>query len=224
MVFKLKSEFSPAGDQPAAIAEIVSSLNLNKKHQVLLGATGTGKTFTMANVIQNVQKSTLILVHNKTLAMQICSEMKSFFPDNKVEYYVSFFDYYRPEAYKPHNDTYLEKRTQRNSNIEKMRMSALNSLSTDDSVIVVASVASIYGCLDPFRYKGAIVDLKLEDLIIKEDFLKNLVNIGYSTEKKNLRISESEKVIKISIDREEDSFFQISISSLDNKIIKLEKL
>lgn len=224
MVFKLKSEFLPAGDQPSAIEEIVRSLELNKKHQVLLGATGTGKTFTMANVIQRSQKSTLILVHNKTLAMQICAEMKSFFPDNKVEYYVSFFDYYRPEAYKPHNDTYLEKRTQRNASIEKMRMSALNSLSTDESVIVVASVASIYGCVNPFRFKDSIIDLKVNDFINKDDFLSNLFSIGYSNEKKNLRIYENDKVIKISVDREEDSFFQISISSIDNKIFKIEKL
>jgi excinuclease ABC subunit B len=224
MKFQINSDFKPSGDQPQAIKEIVNSFNENINHQVLLGATGTGKTFTMANVIQQLQKPTLILVHNKTLAMQICSEMKSFFPNNKVEYYVSYFDYYRPEAYKPSNDLYLEKRTQRNSGIEKMRMSALNSLSTEESVIVVASVASIYGCIDPNRYKISIIKLKIDDVINKDEFLIDLERIGYSTEKKNLKILDGEKTIKFNIDREEDSFFSISVSKLNNKIIKLEKL
>lgn len=224
MNFQINSDFKPSGDQPKAIKEIVDSFRSNINNQVLLGATGTGKTFTMANVIQELQKPTLILVHNKTLAMQICSEMKSFFPNNKVEYYVSYFDYYRPEAYKPHNDLYLEKRTQRNSGIEKMRMSALNSLSTENSVIVVASVASIYGCINPNRYKTAIIKLKIDDTIIKEELLTDLDIIGYNTEKKNLKISENEKTIKFSIDREEDSFFVITVSQTSNKIIKLEKL
>ena len=186
MSFKIVSKFSPSGDQPFAIDEIVKFFEKGKNKQVLLGATGTGKTFTMANVIQNLQKSTLILVHNKTLAMQIFSEMREFFPNNKVEYYVSFFDYYRPEAYKPNFDIYLEKRTQRNSQIEKMRMNALRSLATEEFVIVIASVASIYGTLNPNRYKESIIEVCINDIIDSESLLKKLSNIGYNTEKKKI--------------------------------------
>lgn len=224
MKFKLKKIFNPAGDQPKAIDELVNFIGHDKKHQVLLGATGTGKTFTIANVIERTQKSALILVHNKTLAMQIFGEMKSFFPENRVEYYVSFFDYYRPEAYKPSSDIYLEKKTQRNADIEKMRMNALNALSTEKSVIVVASVASIYGCLDPTRYQAAMIDLTIGDLLVKETFIKELFSIGYTTEKKNLRISSDEKKNQIDIDREEDSFFRIEFLITTGEIVSLSRL
>lgn len=224
MKFKLKKNFNPAGDQPKAIDELVNFLALDKKHQVLLGATGTGKTFTIANVIERTQKSALIIVHNKTLAMQVFGEMKSFFPENRVEYYVSFFDYYRPEAYKPSSDVYLEKKTQRNADIEKMRMNALNALSTEKSVIVVASVASIYGCLDPTRYQAAMIDLVVGDSLVKEDFIKELFSIGYTTEKKNLRVSSDEEKHQIEIDREEDSYFRIEFLLTTGVITSLSRL
>src|SRR5688572_30371910 len=148
-MFKLSTNFSPQGDQPKAIQELVESIRRGQTEQVLLGATGTGKTFTMANIIQETQKPTLILVHNKTLAMQIYQEMQGFFPHNKVEYYVSYFDFFQPEAYKPVNDVYIGKKVQRNVSIAKMRLKTLNSLINDEHVIVVASVAAIYGCFNP---------------------------------------------------------------------------
>src|SRR5436190_19778792 len=160
-MFQLTTNFLPSGDQPNAIKKIVESiLKKGIKEQVLLGATGTGKTFTMANIIQQTQKPTLILAHNKTLAMQIYQEMQGFFPHNKVEYYVSYFDYYQPEAYKPAADMYIGKKVQRNASIAKMRLKTLNSLITDRHVIVVASVAAIYGCFNPASYRKVVIDLK----------------------------------------------------------------
>jgi excinuclease ABC subunit B len=150
----------PSGDQPNAIEKIVFGIEKRQKGPVLLGATGTGKTFTMAKVIERVQKPTLILVHNKTLAMQIYQEMQGFFPYNRVEYYVSYFDYYQPEAYKPASDIYIGKKTQRNASIAKMRLRTLNSLVTDKSVIVVASVAAIYGCFNPVSYRKVVIHLE----------------------------------------------------------------
>src|SRR5436305_325915 len=144
-MFKISTNFSPCGDQPKAIQELVESIHRRKREQVLLGATGTGKTFTMANIIQQTQKSTLILVHNKTLAMQIYQEMQGFFPHNQVEYYVSYFDYYRPEYYNPKDDKHGDKEAQRNNNIAKMSLRTLNAVITEKNVIVVASVAAIYG-------------------------------------------------------------------------------
>src|SRR2546430_5707995 len=159
-MFQLTTNFLPRGDQPNAIKEIVKSIRQGQKEQVLLGATGTGKTFTMANIIQETQKPTLILVHNKTLAMQIYQEMQGFFPHNKVEYYVSYFDYYQPEAYKPATDIYIGKKVQRNASIAKMRLKTLNSLVTDRHVIVVASVAAIYGCFNPTSYRKVVIHLE----------------------------------------------------------------
>src|SRR6185369_3318533 len=155
-MFKLVTHFQPEGDQPKAIKKLVKGIRQGKKEQVLLGATGTGKTFTMANIIQQTQKPTLILAHNKTLAMQIYQEMQGFFPHNKVEYYVSYFDYYQPEAYKPASDMYIGKKVQRNASIAKMRLKTLNSLVTDRHVIVVASVAAIYGCFNPSSYRKVV--------------------------------------------------------------------
>src|ERR1044072_1996528 len=152
-MFRLITNFSPRGDQPKAIQELVLGIQKGQKEQVLLGATGTGKTFTMANVIYQTQKPSLILTHNKTLAMQIYQEMQGFFPHNRVEYFVSYFDYFRPEAYKPETDTYLGKRTQRNNQIVKMRLHTLNSLFNQEKVIVVASVAAIYGCFSRQSYQ-----------------------------------------------------------------------
>src|SRR3954468_24767162 len=174
-MFQLNSDFQPKGDQTKAIQQLVQGIKENKRQQVLLGATGTGKTFTMANVIQQTQKPTLILVHNKTLAMQIYQEMQGFFPHNKVEYYVSYFDYYQPEAYKPASDIYIGKKVQRNASIAKMRLKTLNSLVTDKQVIVVASVAAIYGCFNPTSYRKVVIHLakgqKIDPDLIQEKLL-----------------------------------------------------
>ena len=158
----------PNGDQPNAIKKLVDCIRKGKKEQVLLGATGTGKTFTMANIIEETQKPTLILAHNKTLAMQIYQEMQGFFPHNRVEYYVSYFDFFQPEAYKPANDIYIGKKVQRNVSIAKMRLRTLNSLINEKDVIVIASVAAIYGCFNPNSYQKVIINLKKDQQVTKE--------------------------------------------------------
>ena len=177
--FELISSFKPTGDQPTAIKELVDGLNKNKKFQVLLGATGTGKTFTMANVILNVQKPTLILVHNKTLAGQLYQEMKELFPNNRVEYFVSNFDFYQPEAYVVASDTYIEKSAMMNEEIEMMRVSAVNSIVSRRDTIVVASVASIYGLTDPEEYKKLIFELRVDEDLDVKAFYKKLIDSQY---------------------------------------------
>jgi excinuclease ABC subunit B len=144
-MFELISDYAPAGDQPQAIAKLTDGVLSGAKHQVLLGVTGSGKTFTVANVIRNVNKPTLVISHNKTLAAQLYSEFKSFFPRNAVEYFVSYFDYYQPEAYIPRTDTFIEKDSATNDDIERLRLSAMSSLFARRDVIVVASVSCIYG-------------------------------------------------------------------------------
>src|SRR3954454_13673351 len=183
-MFQLVTNFKPQGDQPQAIKKLVKGIEEKKKEQVLLGATGTGKTFTMANIIQSVQKPTLILAHNKTLAMQIYQEMQGFFPHNRVEYYVSYFDCYQPEAYKPASDTYIGKKVQRNTNIAKMRLKTLNSLVTDSSVIVIASVAAIYGCFNPTSYRKVVLHLEKGQVINRETISSKLTHLGYKEDKK----------------------------------------
>ncbi|AQS60303.1 excinuclease ABC subunit UvrB [Desulforamulus ferrireducens] len=179
MKFNLKSDFKPRGDQPKAIAELVQGLNQGLKHQVLLGATGTGKTFTMANIIQQVQRPTLILAPNKTLAAQLCSEMKEFFPDNAVEYFVSYFDYYQPEAYIPHTDTYIEKDSSLNDEIDKLRHSATTALFERRDVIIVASVSCIYGLGNPESYRNLVLSLRAGGNYDREAILRKLVDIQY---------------------------------------------
>ena len=147
--FKLVAPYAPNGDQPQAIQELVDGINNGVKEQTLLGATGTGKTFTIANVIQEVNKPTLVLAHNKTLAGQLYGELKEFFPDNAVEYFVSYYDYYQPEAYVPASDTYIEKESSVNDEIDKLRHSATSALLERRDVIVVASVSSMYGLVNP---------------------------------------------------------------------------
>ena len=154
--FKLVSKYSPTGDQPQAINRLVDGINNGEKVQVLMGATGTGKTFTIANVIEKVNKPTLVLVHNKTLAGQLYAEFKELFPHNRVEYFVSNFDFYQPEAYMPSTDTYIEKNAVMNEEIEIMRASAINSILERRDTIVVASVASIYGLSDPKEYQSLV--------------------------------------------------------------------
>ena len=162
--FKLVSPFQPMGDQVQAIQELVDGLKAGKKEQVLLGGTGTGKTFTVANVIKEYNKPTLVLAHNKTLAGQLYSELKEFFPENRVEYFISNFDFYQPEAYIPGRDLYIDKNAKTNYEIEMLRSAAMNSLIEREDVIVVASVASIYGLGNPEQYKEMILN-KLKELL-----------------------------------------------------------
>ncbi len=179
VMFKLKAPYKPTGDQPEAIRKLVVAIKNNIKYQVLLGATGTGKTFTMANVIAQVQKPTLILVHNKTLAMQLYGELKTFFPENRVEYFVSYFDFYQPEAYLPKTDTYIDKNSKQNQEIEMLRLSTLNGLSISKDVIVVASVAAIYGEQEPTAYKDNFFELRKGQKINRKDLLLRLIKNGY---------------------------------------------
>ncbi len=152
-MFDLKSPFSPTGDQPAAIKRLIDEYNGGSTQQTLLGVTGSGKTFTMANVLAEIGKPTLVMSHNKTLAAQLYSEFKNFFPKNAVEYFVSYFDYYQPEAYIPRSDTYIEKDSSINDEIERLRLSSMGSLLTREDVLVVASVSCIYGLGSPDDYK-----------------------------------------------------------------------
>jgi len=178
-MFELISDYSPNGDQPKAIDELVNGLNSNKKHQVLLGATGTGKTFTIANVIKEVNKPTLVLAHNKTLAGQLYSELKELFPNNHVEYFVSYYDYYQPEAYVPSSDTYIEKDASINDEIDELRHSATASLLRNRDTIVVASVSCIYGIGDVEDYKEKMLILNLGDIIKRDELLKKLIDMTY---------------------------------------------
>ncbi|MBE6142261.1 MAG: excinuclease ABC subunit UvrB [Erysipelotrichaceae bacterium] len=177
--FELVSKFKPTGDQPTAIKELVEGLNEGKRLQVLLGATGTGKTFTMANIIQRVQRPTLVLVHNKTLAGQLYSEFKELFPNNRVEYFVSNFDFYQPEAYIPKSDTYIDKTALMNDEIEMLRTSAINSILERNDTIVVASVASIYGLTDPDEYRNLVFNIRVGETINRTEFYKSLVDAQY---------------------------------------------
>src|SRR4030043_486037 len=177
--FKLVSEFEPKGDQPQAIESLSESVLEGAKHQVLLGVTGSGKTFTMANVIERVQKPTLVISHNKTLAAQLYGEFKELFPGNAVEFFVSYYDYYQPEAYIPSTDTYIEKDTLINDEIDKMRHSATRSLLERNDVIIVASVSCIYGLGSPEAYHGMLLYLEKRMVISREEVLSKLVEIQY---------------------------------------------
>src|SRR3984957_16213249 len=168
--FKLTSDFKPAGDQPAAIAALVEGLRKQEREQVLLGVTGSGKTFTMAHVIQRLQKPALVMAHNKTLAAQLYSEMKSFFPNNAVEYFVSYYDYYQPEAYIAKTDTYIEKDSAINEQIDRLRHSATRSLLTRRDVVVVASVSCIYGIGSPELYLQMTIPIN-KGMKINQDVL-----------------------------------------------------
>ena len=177
--FKIVSSFKPTGDQPKAIENLVNGINEGKKVQVLLGATGTGKTFTVSNVIERVQKPTLVIVHNKTLAGQLYEEFKEIFPNNRVEYFVSNFDFYQPEAYLPSSDTYIDKSALMNEEIEMMRTSAINSILERKDTIIVSSVASIYGLTDPDEYRNLVFDFREGDKIDRKLLFKKLVDAQY---------------------------------------------
>ena len=177
--FTLQSTYQPTGDQPAAIAQLTKGVQDGLKHQTLLGVTGSGKTFTMANVIQNTQKPTLVLSHNKTLAAQLYSEFKQFFPENAVHYFVSYFDYYQPEAYIPRSDTYIEKDSQINEEIDRLRHAATDALLTRRDVIIVASVSCIYGIGSPTDYNDLRVSLKVGERRVRDKLLRQLADIQY---------------------------------------------
>jgi len=177
--FKLKSDYKPLGDQPAAIKQLTKGLEDGLRDQTLLGVTGSGKTFTMANLIQNVQRPTLVLSHNKTLAAQLYTEFRNFFPNNAVHYFVSYFDYYQPEAYIPRSDTYIEKDSQINEEIDRLRHAATDALLSRDDVIIVASVSCIYGIGSVEDYNGLSIDVKVGERKVRDKFLRHLTDIQY---------------------------------------------
>ena len=177
--FKIVSKFKPTGDQPEAIEKITESIKSGNKFQTILGVTGSGKTFTMANIIEKTQKPTLVIAHNKTLAAQLCSEFKEFFPNSAVEYFVSYYDYYQPEAYIPHTDTYIEKDASINDEIDKLRHSATSALFERRDVIIVASVSCIYGLGDPEEYSSLMLSLREGMEKDRDEILKKLVEIQY---------------------------------------------
>src|SRR5438094_4809132 len=177
--FGLTSDFEPRGDQPRAIEELVSGLERGDKHQVLLGVTGSGKTFTIASVLARINRPTLVLAHNKTLAAQLYQEFKTFFPRNAVEYFVSYYDYYQPEAYVPQSDTYIDKEATINDEIDRMRLSATRSLFERRDVVIVASVSCIYGLGSPEAYYGMLLPLEVGQRIGRDQILRKLVEIQY---------------------------------------------
>ena len=178
--FVLKSDYKPTGDQPKAIDELVNGFNSGKRFETLLGVTGSGKTFTMANIIEKLNKPTLIIAHNKTLAAQLYSEFKDFFPENAVEYFVSYYDYYQPEAYVPQKDVYIEKDSSINDEIDKLRHSATASICERNDVIIVSSVSCIYGLGSPIDYKNMTLSLRPGVEKSRDDIIKRLVEIQYN--------------------------------------------
>ena len=179
MDFKLYSDYKPAGDQPKAIEQLTAGVKAGEKYQTLLGVTGSGKTFTMANVIQNTQKPTLVIAHNKTLAAQLCNEFREFFPDNAVEYFVSYYDYYQPEAYMPRSDTYIEKESQINEEIDRLRHSATQALLSRRDVIIVASVSCIYALGSPDEYKATVMHIEKEGVLNRNEMLRRLTEMQF---------------------------------------------
>ncbi|MGL5643003.1 MAG: DEAD/DEAH box helicase family protein, partial [Paraclostridium sp.] len=179
MEFKIQSEYKPTGDQPEAINKIVNAIDNNEKFSTLLGVTGSGKTFTMANIIQQVKKPTLIIAHNKTLAAQLYEEFKAFFPENSVEYFVSYYDYYQPEAYVAHSDTYIEKDASINDEIDKLRHSATAAILERRDCIIISSVSCIYGLGDPEDYKELMVSLRPGMERDRDEIIKRLIEIQY---------------------------------------------
>ncbi|HEC32914.1 MAG TPA: excinuclease ABC subunit UvrB [Candidatus Kaiserbacteria bacterium] len=177
--FKISSEYQPAGDQPSAISALTKGVKSKERHQTLLGVTGSGKTFTVANVIEKIQKPTLVIAHNKTLAAQLAQEYKEFFPNNAVHYFVSYYDYYQPEAYMPTSDTYIEKEAQINKEIDRLRHASTQALLTRSDVIIVASVSCIYGLGSPEEYKKVHIKVVVGDKLSRSDFVRNLVDIYF---------------------------------------------
>ena len=179
-MFKLKSKFKPSGDQPQAISKLVKGLKKGNQCQTLLGVTGSGKTFTMAKVIQKMNKPTLVIAHNKTLAAQLCNEFREFFPENAVEYFVSYYDYYQPEAYLPRSDTYIEKEAQINDEIDRLRHQATSALLTRKDVIIIASVSCIYGLGSPENYEEEIIHFRFGDKVIRSTLMRQLIKLHFT--------------------------------------------
>ena len=224
-VFKLKSDYKPTGDQPEAIDALVKGLQEGKHEQVLLGATGTGKTFTIANVIQKVNKPTLVFAHNKTLAAQLYSEFKALFPENAVEYFVSNFDFYQPEAYMPKTDTYIEKNAVTNDEIDMLRMSAYNSLLERRDVIVVASVACIYAGSNPEDYKDMFFSLKVGENIDRQTLIKRLIVMQYQrNDMDEIRGTFSVKGDVIEIRPGHTDSFVIRVEMFDDEIERITEI
>ncbi len=184
---KVVSPFEPTGDQPEAIRKLVDGINKGYRNQVLLGATGTGKTYTIASIIEQVQKPALVMAHNKTLAAQLYAEFKDFFPDNAVEYFVSYYDYYQPEAYVPRHDLYIEKETDINEEIERLRLAATTSLMSRKDVIVVASVSCIYGIGNPEEYGRVVINLNSGSIYRRNALLRQLIESQYQRNDMELR-------------------------------------
>src|SRR3989338_9068063 len=178
-LFKLTSEYAPAGDQPKAIEALVKGLKKGERHQTLLGVTGSGKTFTVANLIAQIQKPTLVIAHNKTLAAQLTQEYREFFPENSVQYFVSYYDYYQPEAYMPHSDTYIEKEAQINAEIDRLRHASTQALLTRSDVIIVASVSAIYGLGSPDEYEKVHVKIEKGSKEDRAALIRKLVGIYF---------------------------------------------
>ena len=202
--FELKSDFEPKGDQPQAIDALVKGINSGEKFQTLLGVTGSGKTFTMANVIARVNKPTIVLAHNKTLAAQLCSEFKEFFPNNCVEFFVSYYDYYQPEAYLPQTDTYIEKNSMVNEEIDKLRHSATFALLERKDVIIVSSVSCIYGLGDPDDYKNLMMSIRVGMVKDRDEILKKLDNYPIYVEYSNCQyeLNNTFQIIRESLEKE----------------------
>jgi len=179
MKFELQAPYQPTGDQPEAIRQLVEGIKKGYHDQVLLGATGTGKTFTVANVIQQLQLPTLVMTHNKTLAAQLYAEFREFFPNNAVEYFVSYYDYYQPEAYVPRRDLYIEKETEINDEIDRLRLAATTALMSRQDVIIVASVSAIYGLGDPSVYQQSVLSIEVGKIYRRNALLRQLVDIQY---------------------------------------------
>ena len=179
MEFKLQAEFKPSGDQPQAIEALVNGVEKKYKHQVLLGITGSGKTFAMANVVQKLQRPTLVIAHNKTLAAQLYNEFQTFFPENAVEYFVSYYDYYQPEAYVPSRDLYIEKDTALNDDLDRLRLSATRSLLERRDVLIIASVSCIYGIGSPEKYEKMLLIFKVGERLSRQIILERLVELLY---------------------------------------------
>src|SRR5512133_601532 len=179
-MFELVSGYPPAGDQPQAIEKLTAGLQAGARHQVLLGVTGSGKTFTLANAVAALNRPTLVISHNKTLAAQLYAEFKSFFPNNAVEYFVSYFDYYQPEAYVPRTDTFIEKDSSVNEEIERLRLSTMSSLFSRRDVVVVASVSCIYGIGSKEDYGAVVIPIRVGMEMTRDHFLRRLVDLQYT--------------------------------------------
>src|SRR5579859_4256072 len=221
MKFQLTSKFKPAGDQPEAIKKLTQSIEKDVQHQTLLGVTGSGKTYTMANVIQNVQKPTLIISHNKTLAGQLYQEFREFFPNNSVNYFVSYYDYYQPEAYVPTTDTYIEKEAEINEEIDKLRLAATTNLLTRKDVIVVASVSCIYNLGSPVEYGKFVLELKTGMQVTQQAIMVRLADLQYERYEYGFKRS-TYRVRGESIDLfPAYSDFGMRITILNNKIMEM---